>query len=631
MPALYDSTTTYDASALSFDGGTPPLANMPAVGVFIAWDDTPYEASPVWTEISHYVRQISIRRGRQDDLQQFGPGTASLTLDNRDSQFDPMNTGSPYNLKPRRQIRIVANWNGTEYSLFRGFVSGWPVEYTEAGLDSTVTIDCFDLMGLLATETFLLDWPQYETELLGARRYYKFNDTVSTGTILDQSATSPSLPLGIVVSEAIESQPLMTGIRNNCIDLAGTSALINTVVNSSTQTHNFTLSFVASFHNVGTVRYGRDRTQLNFYYDLSTDRYTLEVENYGSQRTYVYGGLPSSSPAHFAIAVTGSGVATPTAVLYINGVAEAELSSSTATVSALAADEYADCSSIKIQEWSIYTGILTATQINRLNNALMGRYVETTATRMQRLINETSIPVGLYSLTSASKGTVAEIGVGTTAFVEMQRTNDSENGALFVDRLGVLQFYERDYWASQARSSTAQFSLDNSTGVNYADQSLRYDLNADQISNDVNVQFSGGGIYTVRDATSIAEYGAAQRQIATLLDSPTSASSLAERLLTIYKNPKVNLEPLLVKGQADASYNWPRLLAIELLDRISFSFNPPLTSDPGSTWTKELLIQSIEHRITPGEWQTVVNGSARYTNWFIIGSSLIGGDDLLLN
>jgi hypothetical protein len=81
------------------------------------------------------------------------------------------------------------------------------------------------------------------------------------------------------------------------------------------------------------------------------------------------------------------------------------------------------------------------------------------------------------------------------------------------------------------------------------------------------------------------------------------------------------------KGQANPSYNWPRLLSLELLDRVTFKRTPSV----GSAIQKDLLVQSIEHRITPGEWQTVVNGSTRYTGWFIIGVSLIGSsEDVLL-
>jgi hypothetical protein len=167
---------------------------------------------------------------------------------------------------------------------------------------------------------------------------------------------------------------------------------------------------------------------------------------------------------------------------------------------------------------------------------------------------------------------------------------------------------------------------DSGAGVGYDASAIRLAFDADLIRNDVNVTFTGGAVVNERDDTSIGSYGAAEWSLPTLLDSAANSDTLAARLVTIYKNPKMTVEPFMSKGQANPSYNWPRLLALELLDRITFVRTPWV----GSAVTKDLLVQSIEHRITPGEWQTVVNGSARYTNWFIIGSSLIGGDDLLL-
>ena len=195
MPITYDQTgVLYDVANLSFDGFGAPLPSMPAVGVFVAWTGTPYEVDPTggWTEISQYVRQITIRRGRQDDLQQFPPGAAQLVLDNRDRLFDPFNTaGANYaNLKPRKQIKIVANWNGTEYPLYRGYVAGWPVEYADGGTDSTVTIDCFDLLGLLATEAVPMDWANYYTKSLNARRYWQMNDSATSSVAVDQCRSS---------------------------------------------------------------------------------------------------------------------------------------------------------------------------------------------------------------------------------------------------------------------------------------------------------------------------------------------------------------------------------------------------------------------------------------------------------
>lgn len=203
---LYDtSTLTYDTASRSYDGYDAPLANIPAVGVFIAWTDTPYTVSPAWTEISQYVRQISIRRGRQDDLQQFGPGTASLVLDNTQRLFDPFNSASPNyaNLKPRKQVKIVANWNGTEYPLYRGYISGWPVEYTEAGLDSTVTVECFDLIGLIGATTFDADRYRVAVQALSPSLYWTFNEVSQTQSaspvVKDYGLYNQSPPIDLTV------------------------------------------------------------------------------------------------------------------------------------------------------------------------------------------------------------------------------------------------------------------------------------------------------------------------------------------------------------------------------------------------------------------------------------------------
>jgi hypothetical protein len=68
------------------------------------------------------------------------------------------------------------------------------------------------------------------------------------------------------------------------------------------------------------------------------------------------------------------------------------------------------------------------------------------------------------------------------------------------------------------------------------------------------------------------------------------------------------------------------LLNLELLDRFTFVRTPSV----GSAIQKDMLLQSVEHRITPGTWETIINGSARYTGWFVLDSSLLDGEDVLL-
>lgn len=70
----------------------------------MAWPTVTAEVmfnSPTWTDISAYLREVSVKRGvsRVDSaspLLRYDAGTATLTLDNRDRRFDPTNLAGPY-------------------------------------------------------------------------------------------------------------------------------------------------------------------------------------------------------------------------------------------------------------------------------------------------------------------------------------------------------------------------------------------------------------------------------------------------------------------------------------------------------------------------------------------------------
>jgi hypothetical protein len=151
-------------------------------------------------------------------------------------------------------------------------------------------------------------------------------------------------------------------------------------------------------------------------------------------------------------------------------------------------------------------------------------------------------------------------------------------------------------------------------------------FDADLVRNDVTVSFTGNGNVNTISTASVSEFGSASENLNTYLADPTQAKSLANLLVSIYRNPKLRIEPFMVKGQRNPTYDWQRILELELLDRFTFKRTPSV----GSAISQDMLLQSIEHRITPTTWETVINGSARFTDWFIIGLSLIGGTDLLL-
>lgn len=128
-------------------------------------------------DVAEYVQEISISRGRTDQLQTFNAGTASITLRNTDRRFDPINSDSPYwnpttnksGVTPRRKVTIKSNG----VPLFIGRITDIDVAYSPqaptASLDqSTVTITAADDFVLLAN-TYVGTAITPSSQLSGAR------------------------------------------------------------------------------------------------------------------------------------------------------------------------------------------------------------------------------------------------------------------------------------------------------------------------------------------------------------------------------------------------------------------------------------------------------------------------------
>lgn len=640
MPAVtttYNtSAVTYDQSSLSYDGFPAPLANMPAVGVFIAWQDTPYTASPGWTDVSYLARNINIRRGRQDDLQQFPSGQCSITFDNTQRLFDPFNSSGQWYafLKPRKQVKVVANWNGVEYPLFRGFVAGWPVEYTEAGLDSTVTVDCFDLLGLLANEVVPVDWANYYTKSLNVRRYWQMNDSATSSVARDQprsTLTQLDVPLSRTgLYPVFDKQSMAEGLVGSSLFYTyGQSIGIDT---SSKTDATLTLWMNFSTSTVTTPSECSVYINTSYIYiqgtvEATQSRIVVVADNATTRSIYQYTFPTNQNSFFYAARITINVGGTPSIELYRN----LELLTPAVT-STLAGTAYTrdgiGLRTGQFQEVATFDRLLSLDEITLLYNTHTARMPETTTARMRRITATTSIPAVWQSFPTSPYGNVAEFKSGNGVVPEMQLVANSEGAPLLVDRAGVLVLKDRYWWSSDTRSNTSQMTFtDTGVGIEYDASAIRYRVDADQVRNDITVQFTGAGSVDVIDSDSVVGIGAASESVSTLLASPSDASTLANLRLSLYASAKLALDPFMVKGQADPSYNWPRLLGLELLDRVTFIRTPSV----GSAVQRDLLVQSVEHRITPGTWETVVNGSTRYTGWFIIGTSLIGSsEDVLL-
>jgi hypothetical protein len=148
------ATITVGGAALSGRGTLRARANYatPTLSVLAAFGYTPTSPVPVWTDISSYGRTFTWQRGKQNELNQLQAGTASLTLKDPLSYFDPSNTASPFypNVKPGLPIRAVLLVGSTMYPLFYGFAERLPRTARVSSVYTERQIDLTDGFALLA-------------------------------------------------------------------------------------------------------------------------------------------------------------------------------------------------------------------------------------------------------------------------------------------------------------------------------------------------------------------------------------------------------------------------------------------------------------------------------------------------
>jgi hypothetical protein len=106
-------------------------------------------------DITEYVTNININRGRSTQLDSFPSSSCTIVADDRaaDRYFDPLNASSAWysggtvGIAPRRKFEVYGGTAGTQ-AMFSGFVYDLNIDYADPNL-STATIVSTDALGQL--------------------------------------------------------------------------------------------------------------------------------------------------------------------------------------------------------------------------------------------------------------------------------------------------------------------------------------------------------------------------------------------------------------------------------------------------------------------------------------------------
>lgn len=640
------------------------------VGIAFGYNATDYTFT--LTDVTQYVRSVSITRGKTDDFQDFSSGQATIVLDNRDRRFDPSYSAGPYfgQLWPRTRIVVKVTTNNAQtVTLFNGFIGGWPQTYDDYGKDSTVQLPCYDLLALVSQ----IDLPTDPSKAMvltfsdAYTTYYRFGDFTQQGDAVYDS-TGNQRPMFVNGGPPVTA-PAGTSLIGPELapELNGTSSLFaGTLFGAGRYTYtNRSASLAASELNavfggwlqlpstifdytgtgIGIIRAGDFLLGTNASGQLIVSSFDT-----GSVFATSSTNLSDDSPHHIMIRYDK---ATNLVRIYVDG---EENTGSNANVGA--ADWYDEIyfysaftefyaqdwvfwfneSSEVVSDWDAYAPdplfarIFYGAGSNQAEMSTYFRFI---------LVNALSgFPAANWAVLDNEAeyiGTCLEFNLsGKTMLQALQDVARTEQGFFFCDRLGRLRFMHRYKIAESILGITQMAFTDNPTlfptsrtdpqgNVYCGYQDFGYDFDDAQLANSTQVVIGSGDSSSYDDSSSVAFLGKKSYSIDTLLGTTVAAQDMAEGLTNIYKDPIFRLRELKVKCTNDYTAYW--LADMDIGDLIITGRKP---QGIGSTITDYLTVLQVRHELTPQSWEMGIYASARPVNsFFILDHSELDGSDIL--
>ena len=528
-------------------------------------------------------------------------------------------------------------WNGTPnastsstffYPVFRGFISGWSPQWTDAGTDSTVTLSCFDALQLLGSEQLPADWSrQY---ILGTlpRHYYPCDEPItpySSGILTDYG----SAPLPMTVTGAASSgSQLAVGLVNSSVTGTGSNAANSALglVNNSPGSFTVSCWAIADASTSGSSQFVTGNIynhSFYFGYSNTTGKYFVEVSEPSFANTRIASTDISGWDAGMARMMSFTWDSpTRTITIYMNGLLVASTTINSAGI-VVPLNESVNIGTGSVQQIIVYDAVASQSMLQDIFRFSTVALFESTTARANRIIGETPFSASLCSFPLAPAVSVLDITDDAPfAAPELRRVAASECAPLFVSNSGVVTMYQQQQQFTQSRSINSQITY----GAGGTDMGQIFELmpDGDSLRNEVNVTMSQGGVYTQRNTASITAYGSSSQSVDSQVQSLADAKEVANITTGWGGQVYPRLSP--VDVVLDSVNDWAPTMGLELMDRITINAQPPSGGNP---ITVPMLVQNIKHSAVPGEWRTTLEGSARWAAVFIINKSLIGGTDLL--
>ena len=210
-------------------------------------------------------------------------------------------------------------------------------------------------------------------------------------------------------------------------------------------------------------------------------------------------------------------------------------------------------------------------------------------------------------------------GTSRSALTALKIVELTEYGAFYMSREGNAVFQDRKFTTGSVAQTPVVFNQ-NGTGINYA--SVKFAFDDKLVYNQASIQRTGGTTQTASNAASIDTYFLhSYTQQNLLMESDAEALNFATSYVNSRKDTSIRIDALTLDLMTpNYSAGITAALDLDYFDPVTITNTTP----QGSTITKTLQIQGVNHDITPNTWTTTFTTMEPIIDGFIIGNTQYG-------
>lgn len=604
---------------------------IPNVTVEFSPGEDPFD-TPSWVDISARVKSLEWTWGRDNELEPFQSGTATVVLYNHDRLFDPEYTSGTYfgALLPRVPFRIRSTASGGK-DLFYGFVyGGWAQDYRPPK-NAYCIVTLRDLLDAIDDELLPVSALEGEVMADSPGAYWHLDET--TGVQMKDSSGHGLH--GLYSNPVLGQDPLI-------VDTGGHSVQCVHVGDARGEYRGASLPTAAPVTLEAWVKFPRDLAALHSIIVAQRDSavgsgllFLVERSSSGSPNGELVihffglgGGYWARGNARVDddlvhhVAMTMASTAAADIKLYVDGVEQTKTLIAGTTGGSWGGHRWWTVGNTTdsgtgdfglgglIDEAVVYPSALSSARILAHYQAGSSAFDgESSGTRIGRVLDIVGVPAGMRDIATGDTFMGPAIYRSQKVGDYLRGVVESEQGYLWVDHAdgGKIKFRGRYSRFTETRSQASQATFTDaatSSGLlRYERNGLGIDPNGiASIVNRVTIQWPGGTeVVTADDVGISSPYGPRERTIESEAPTPQAARSAGSWMIARYGQPQTRVRSIGTNSGASTAAQSPAL-DLRIADRVTVVRTPQNT---GNTITNTLIVEGVEHKVSEGQrWET---------------------------